>query len=410
MPLRSAVSVAKKPSKPAGRRLGPGRLVLSGLAAVLLLVFAASIAIGWYFSGVATQVEHGRTYDLRVRAVTDGTVTLPRTEATLRRGVFGLEWAGEGPAGGSGDGGRAIIGEVVSKGESIAGVDTGTVVRKVLSVPSGKLKPGLAVALDHWVYGGDPKKALGLDFQNVTYPSPAGAMPAWLLPGRTKSSPWVIAVHGHNADRAETFRAMRTVHETGMPMLSIAYRNDENAPSSTNGRNLLGSEEWNDVASAIAYARSQGATGVVLYGWSMGGSMVMSALRHAPDQSFVRGVVLDSPVLDWRATLHKQGASRGLPKLETDVAMRMMKWRYGVDLGAMDMRSFARDLKTPVLLFTTEQDGTVDNRPSYEFARKAPAGMVTHIAEAGADHTEAWNVDSAGYERAVAGFLGKVAR
>ncbi|MFC5185444.1 alpha/beta hydrolase family protein [Actinomadura harenae] len=405
MPLRSVLTAAKKPAKPARRPLSPGRLLVSGLTAVLLLAFAASVAIGWYFSGVATQVDHGRTYDLRVRAVGDGTVTLPRTDATTRPGVFGLEWA----IGLRDGGGRAIIGEVVRKSESIAGMDTGTIVRKVLSVPSGKLEPGLTVGLDHWVYHGDPKKALGLDFQNVTYPSQVGAMPAWLVPGRTKNSTWVIAVHGHNADRAETFRAMKTVHDSGMPMLSISYRNDRGAPPGANGRNLLGSKEWNDVASAIAYARSQGATGVVLYGWSMGGWMAMSALQHAPDPSFVRGVVLDSPVLDWRSTLHKQGSSRGLPSLETDVAMRMLTWRYDVDLGAMDLRPFAPRLKTPTLLFTAGQDGTVDNGPSLEFARKAPAGMVTQVAEPNADHTEAWNVDSSGYEQALSGFLSKTA-
>ncbi|MFC4911215.1 prolyl oligopeptidase family serine peptidase [Actinomadura gamaensis] len=397
MPLPLASSAAKSP-KSRRRRPGPGRLVLSGVVAVLLLAFAASIAIGWYFSGFATQVTHEPVYDLRVRAVADGTVTLPRTPATERRGVFALEWP---------DGGRAIIGDVVGKGESIAGMDPKTIVRKVTSVQSGKLEPGLTVGLDHWVYAGDPKKALGLDFQNVTYPTQVGAMPAWLLPGRTKSSTWVIAVHGRNADRAETFRAMRTAHDTGMPMLSIAYRNDQHAPPAPNGRNMLGSTEWNDVASAISYARSQGATGVILYGWSMGGSMVMSALRHAPDQSFIHGVVLDSPVLDWKATLHKQGAARHLPGVETDVAMRLLKWRYDIDLGAMDMRPFAPHLKTPVLLFTADDDEVVDNGPSDEFARKAPAGMVTHVSAAGADHTEAWNVDSAAYERALTGFLGK---
>ncbi|MCP2336588.1 alpha/beta hydrolase family protein [Actinomadura rupiterrae] len=398
MSLRNAASAAK-PAKPSRRR-SPARLAVSGVVAVLLLAFAASIAIGWYFSGVATQVTHETPYDLRVRAVADGTVTLPRTPATERRGVFGLAWSG---------GGRAIVGDVVKKGESIAGIDTGTVVRKVLSVPSGKLESGLAVGLDHWVYGGDPKSALGLDFQNVTYPSQVGAMPAWLLPGRTKSSTWVIAVHGRNADRAETFRVMKTVHDTGMPMLSIAYRNDEHAPSAPNGRNLLGSKEWNDVASAVAYARSQGATGVVLYGWSMGGSMVMSTLRNAPDASFIHGVVLDSPVLDWKATLYKQGASRHLPSMETNVAMRMLKWRYSIDLGAMDMRPYAPHLKTPVLLFTADDDETVDNGPSDEFARKAPAGIVTHLSASGADHTEAWNVDSSVYEKALTGFLGKTA-
>jgi hypothetical protein len=29
----------------------------------------------------------------------------------------------------------------------------------------------------------------------------------------------VIAVHGRNADKAETFRAMRAVHAAGLPMM-----------------------------------------------------------------------------------------------------------------------------------------------------------------------------------------------
>ncbi|MGW0191984.1 hypothetical protein [Nonomuraea sp. NPDC003201] len=34
----------------------------------------------------------------------------------------------------------------------------------------------------------------------------------------------------------------------------------------------LGATEWREVAAAISYARGQGATGVVLYGFSMGGA------------------------------------------------------------------------------------------------------------------------------------------
>lgn len=147
--------------------------------------------------------------------------------------------------------------------------------------------------IDHWMYDGDPKTALGLPFQDVSYPSEVGPMPAWLVPGTSPKSTWVIGVHGRNADKAETFRVMRTVHALGMPMLSIAYRNDVGAPPSQDRRNHLGDKEWHDVVSAMGYARAHGATGVVLYGWSMGGAMAMTTLQRDP--SFVRGVVLDSP-------------------------------------------------------------------------------------------------------------------
>nr|WP_276514182.1 alpha/beta fold hydrolase [Actinomadura citrea] len=188
-------------------------------------------------------------------------------------------------------------------------------------------------------------------------------------------------------------------------MLSIAYRNDVGAPPSHDRRNHLGDKEWHDVVSAMGYARAHGATGVVLYGWSMGGAMAMTTLQRDP--SFVRGVVLDSPVLDWNATLDKQADARHLPGFMTDIAKRVLQWRIGIDLTDFDMRRFAPHLRTPVLMFTTEDDATVANAPAFAFARKAPPGTVTHIPTPG-DHTESWNVDPAAYERSLVAFLRRV--
>ncbi|XRQ11866.1 alpha/beta hydrolase family protein [Actinomadura welshii] len=359
-------------------------------AAVALVVLLCAVVggIGWYFAGVAIEVERTPEYPLTIVDTGNGTVTLPRTATTERPGTWALVW----------EGGRAHLGPVV-------GGDELRVVRTVTSVEEGSPAKGAAAAIDHWVHDGDPGKALGLPFQDVTYPSRVGPMPAWLVPGASPKSTWVIGIHGRNADKAETFRVMRAVHEAGLPMMSIAYRNDVGAPPSDDGKNHLGDTEWQDVVSAIGYARAHGATGVVLYGWSMGGAMAMTTLRKDP--SFVRGVVLDSPVLDWNATLDKQGAARNLPKLITDVAKRVLEWRIGIDLTDFDQRRYAPDLRTPVLLFTAADDATVANGPAYTFARTAPPGMVTHIATPG-DHTESWNVDPAAYERALQTFLEKV--
>ncbi|WP_165975295.1 alpha/beta hydrolase family protein [Actinomadura rubrisoli] len=371
-----------RPRRSRGRRV---RLVVSAVLAVVVLLCAAVGGISWYFAGVATQVDHSVEYRTEIVDAGNGTVTLPREPFTERPGTWALIWKG----------GRALLGPVVGGGKK-------RVVRRVASVLEGTLIKGAPADIDHWLYDSDPKTALGLDFQNVTYPSKVGPMPAWLLPGASPKSTWVIGVHGRNADKAETFRAMRAVHATGLPMLSIAYRNDVGAPRSADHRNHLGDTEWNEVASAVAYARANGATGVVLYGWSMGGAMVMTTLRKDP--SFVRGVVLDSPVMDWSATLDKQGDDRHLPRFVTDVAKRMLSKRIGIDLRDFDQRPYAPRLRTPTLLFTTAEDATVANRPAFAFAKAAPPGMVTHIAAQG-DHTEAWNVDPAAYERALTAFL-----
>ncbi|WP_371951485.1 alpha/beta hydrolase family protein [Actinomadura monticuli] len=361
---------------------------MASVVALAVLLFAAVGGIGWYFAGVAIEVDHSAEYPLSIVDAADGTVTLPREPETERPGEWALVWKD----------GRALLGPIV-------GGDEDRVVRKVSSVVSGSLVKGAPAAIDHWMYDGDPERALGLPFESITYPSQVGPMPAWLVPGSTLHGTWVIAVHGRNADKAETLRAMRSVHEMGLPMLSIAYRNDVGAPSSGDRKNHLGDTEWHDVISAMGYARAHGATGVVLYGWSMGGAMAMTALRKDP--SFVRGIVLDSPVLDWSATLDKQGDARNLPGFMTDVAKRVLEWRIGIDLTDYDQRRYAPRLRRPVLLYTARDDETVANGPAYTFARKAPPGMVTHISTLGG-HTESWNVDPAAYERALKAFLKRV--
>ncbi|GAA2168072.1 alpha/beta hydrolase family protein [Actinomadura napierensis] len=380
---------ATSSARPARTRRRRVRALMAALAAVAVLLCATVGGIGWYFAGVASEVDHTAEYPLTIEDASDGTVTLPREPETERPGTWALVWE---------HGGRALLGPVV-------GGDHDHVVRKVVSVSHGTLTKGAAASIDHWIYSGDPKTALGLDFKDVTYPSKLGPMPAWLLPGSSPKSTWVIGVHGRNADKAETFRAMRTVHDLGLPMMSIAYRNDVGAPKSRDHKNHLGDTEWNDVASAISYARANGATGVVLYGWSMGGAMVMTTLRHDP--SFVRGVVLDSPVMDWNATLDKQGDARHLPPFVTSLAKTVLERRIGIDLKDFDQRRYAPKLRTPTLLFTTADDETVANGPAFTFARTAPRGMVTHIAAQG-DHTEAWNVDPSAYEAALRAFLSRV--
>ncbi|WP_067817508.1 alpha/beta hydrolase family protein [Actinomadura kijaniata] len=375
---------------PAPRRRRLVRRLVAAVVALAVLAVAAVAGVGWYFSGVATEVEHGREYDLTILDAGNGTVTLPRDPGTLRPGVWGLEWSG----------GRAILGQVTAATAT-------TVTRRIDRAVQGTPVKGTRAVIDHWVYAGDPKTALGLEFEQVTYPSKLGPMPAWLLPGAGLNRPWVIAVHGHNADRAETFRAMRAVQRTGLPMLSIAYRNDTGAPASPDGRNNLGHTEWNEVASAIAYARSRGATSVILYGWSMGGAMVMRTLRAVPEG--VQGVVLDSPVMDWGATLDKQGADRGLPSPVTWAAKQILQLRTGIDLKDFDQRRYAARLKVPVLMYTVTEDEMVDNAPSEEFARRAPRGLVTHVSMK-SDHTDGWNVDPRGYEAALDTFLRKTAR
>jgi pimeloyl-ACP methyl ester carboxylesterase len=240
-------------------------------------------------------------------------------------------------------------------------------------------------------------------------PTALGGAPAWLVPGTgTAASTWVVAVHGHDVTREETLRALPTLHTAGVTALAITYRNDEGAPRSPDGHDHLGATEWHDVDSAVAYATTHGARRVLLYGWSMGGGMVLSEARLGAHRAAVAGVVLDAPALDWRSILDRQGGDRGLPLVETRLAEQLVEWRAGLDYGRYDQVAHAGALHVPVLLYVGAADDYVPTGPAYRLAKARP-DIVQLVSVPGAGHTQAYNVDPAGYRVALTAFLRRFA-
>jgi hypothetical protein len=92
-----------------------------------------------------------------------------------------------------------------------------------------------------------------------------------------------------------------------------------------------------------------------------------------------------------------------LPQSLTDVAKWIASWRYGVDWRSLDYLRGAAKLQTPILLFQGTADQTVPAATSDELARLAHD--VTYIRVAGADHLDSWNLNPAGYNRAVQAFV-----
>jgi len=360
-------------------------------AALLLLLVVGDVGAGWYFSSQLLVVDHTREYPLTIQAVAGDEVTLSRDPDALRPIRFGLSWLD----------GHAVLDSSVR--ETPDGV-----VRRVVEVTRGSLNAGSHAQLDHKVFDTDPKSSRGLDFSPVTLHGELGDAPAWYVPptGTTSRTTWVIAVHGRGVSRTETLRILPTLAASGAPTLAIAYRNDEGAPASPDGLYHLGDTEWREVATAIGYARDHGATGVVLYGWSMGGAIVLTALHRLPpaDAGFIRAAVLDSPVLDWNATLSLQAAQRSLPGVLTWTAERLIEIRAHLSLDDFDQVRQASALGVPVLLFVDLDDTTVATAPSLAFAQARP-DLVTLVTTRGGEHTGSWNVDPGRYEAAVRDFL-----
>jgi pimeloyl-ACP methyl ester carboxylesterase len=366
------------------------RRVAYGAAGLAVLLPSSTAGAGWYFASQLLTPSRVQEYPLIVRAVDGNRVTLTRTEDTERPIPLGLVWPD----------GHARLGEIVR-------MDKATVVRRLDTVTRGSIRPGLRAYAGSFVFDGNPFTARALEFTDVVVPGELGPLPAWQV-GPGSGGAWAIAVHGRGADRGEALRVLPTLCASGMTTLVLSYRNDVDAPASRDRIYHLGDTEWHDVAAAITYAGDRGATAIVLYGWSMGGAIVLNTLRRAPEAHLVVGAVLDSPVVDWTATLHMHARQRNMPRPLTWTALRLVEQRINVRLGELDQRRHNNDLRVPVLTFVDADDNFVAPEPTRQWAAARP-DLVTLIETRGGGHARSWNVDPTRYESAVNAFVKRVA-
>jgi hypothetical protein len=273
-------------------------------------------------------------------------------------------------------------------------------------------KPGVVPARD--VYA-DPG-AFGASFTEESLPCAGGSCPAWFVPANgTPNDTWAIAVHGRGATRTEPLRALSVLHGAGIPALDISYRNDNAAPEDPSHRYEYGRTEWRDLAAAVDHAHAAGAKHVVLFGSSMGGSIVAAFLADAPPEEteLISGIILDAPALDLAATIDWQAGERSLPLVHLpipDVLTATAKWmadhRYHLGLGGLDYLPGSW-LHVPALVFHGTEDPTVPISTSQRFAGAYP-DLVSEVRVSGAGHVASWNADPKAYANAVRQFLGKL--
>lgn len=384
-------SVRVEPSAAPVKPRRTGRRIVAAVLATLLTLALGAGAVGWYYSGELLVPYSGEPrYPDLVLASTGSTVTMEDSENARQPGTFTLVW----------DGGAARVGEVLRRtGEQV--------VRKLAegsSVPAGT-----KVRVDNDVFSGNPKVALGLEHTEVAVPGELGPMPAWLVkppPGRDTGL-WAVQVHGRGASRNETLRAIPAIHRLGLTNLSVTYRNDKGAPISPDGLYHLGDTEWRDAEAGVKFAMQNGARRVVLFGYSMGGAIIGQLLARSETASSVAAVVLDAPVVSWQKTLDWQAGERGLPRFLTPIATTVSRWRSGIDFDRLELLERPPPVRPSTLLIHGAADGTVPVQASRDLAQQAGRlnWPLEYVEVPGADHVAAWNLDPAGYERNVTGFL-----
>jgi pimeloyl-ACP methyl ester carboxylesterase len=393
------------PSSAGLRRLALGAAV-AGASSVLAAGLAAAAA-ATVFARRVVSVEGEREDDVEVINIVDGLVTLRANDETTQPGRYGL-WQDHGET-------HVRLGPVIRHDLSV-----GTVLRAITQVDFGRLRPGQA-RWNPYYYARDPQSALGLAFENVEVPGESGVLHGWRVPGAALSGgapvsatgTWAILIHGRGATREECLRALPVLHRLGVTSLVAGYRTTAGLLDAPVGRYHLGDREWQDVESAIVYAAGQGATEIVLFGWSMGGAIAMQTVSRSWTADRVKGIVLDSPVLDWRDVLAHHARLNRVPsavgRLGQSVLSHRSVWRLAgteapVDLDRLDWVTRAGELTHPVLLIHSTSDEFVPSGPSERFAEARP-DLVTYLQIEGARHCREWNVDSEAWDAAVARFL-----
>ena len=294
------------------------------------------------------------------------------------------------------DRGLARVGGIVSQ------TDT-TVTRQLVDVEYGRIDTATKGRFAGWWWS--HPRDLELPYDNVSIETELGSAPAWLFaaePGKAASDGcWVIQVHGRASRRNEALRAVPVFRAEGWNSLLISYRNDGDAPFTQDGRYSLGDSEWADVEAAMRFAIDQGAKHLVLMGWSMGGATVLQAATRSPLARYVRGISLDSPVIDWVTTLDAIASSMGLPRIARQLTLIAMSARWGrlvtgkrepINLARLDFLTRAQELSMPILIQHSDDDGYVPVDGSSKLAEARP-DIVTFERWGVARHTKLWNLD-----------------
>ena len=266
---------------------------------------------------------------------------------------------------------------------------------------------------DGFTPGDNPIVAPGGDLtvEETSYRSTIGDFDAFFMPA--SGTTWVIHVHGKGAGPEEAEHLFAPIQQAGYPQLWITYRNDAGQPSDPSGFYQYGATEWEDVAAALDYAVDNGAQDVVFSGLSTGSSHVLSFF-YRNNLDVVKGMVFDSPNIDWGDTVDYNAAQRempvipiGVPPTVTWVAKFVTSLRIGVNWKSLDyIEDAGANLRSPILIHHGTNDESVPVEQSIALAEEAPD--LVRLIRTDADHMGSYDADPEKYIDEVLSFLEEV--
>lgn len=366
-----------------------------------LVALLAGLSGSAYFARRVVVPKFSRRENLSIRSVYPGNdgqllIELPATTHTKADGLHSL-WFAKGT-------GHACLGQVVETSP-----DKSSVTRVVERVDSGNLAQAAAGIWSGYVYS-EPEQ-LGLPYRNVEITVDDGVAPAWRFdsPPSDRAGTWAIHIHGMGGRRAGCLRGIPVARRLGLTSLVVSFRNDGDAPPSSDKRYRLGETEWRDVEAAINHAVAEGAERIVIFGWSLGAALALQAAALSAHAPRIVGMVLDAPVFDWRTTLRANAKAAGLPRPLVQLGFailqsKALRWVTGLaepmHLDALDWLARAGELKKPILILHGRKDDTTPFEASKRAATVRP-DLVSLVEFESVGHSLEWNFDPDKWEHSV---------
>jgi len=382
------------------------------IVVLLLLVLAALLAVGWVLSSRVivpapyslmpefeiVAVEPIQPGDPAALAVTLPVIADPKQHAdTAVSGTYGLLW----------EGGYGLLGAVLDAGAS--GPEP-SLSRALTLVEGAAPQPGEPARIDNFVYRRDPQQDFGIAFEELELAGEHGNLRAWYVPGEGRSS--VLLLHGRRrGELIETLRMIKPLHELGLNVLALAYRNHDSSAPSDDGLYHYGASEWRDALVGARLLAERGSDRVILYGLSMGGAVALEALEHWTEAGAGPlpepvALILDSPLVDPYATVELGAVKAGLPLPGplTRLALAVAGWRTGADFKQLRQAQDATEVPVPVMVIAGVEDSTVPVASVDEFTAALRTPLTYHRLP-GVEHVEAWNHDPETYAGWLRAFL-----
>ncbi|HEX7027580.1 MAG TPA: alpha/beta hydrolase [Gammaproteobacteria bacterium] len=192
---------------------------------------------------------------------------------------------------------------------------------------------------------------IGLQYRDIDIQGEAGRLHGWYLPARGKAFGTVLYAHGNAENLSTHIGGVYWLPAAGFNVIIFDYRGYGRSEGEPSARGLV-----DDTRAFIQYAQTlpeAQAGGLVVYGHSLGGSVLISAVAGMEDTGGIRGMIIESAFSNYRRIARE--------KLSQFWLTSLLQWTaYLLVTGEPDpLKDIARIEGIPMLIIHSRNDEVI---------------------------------------------------